>query len=154
VPHPIAAPFRAMKRLTITIAMLVAAACAAPAADASSRQPLIMQDDALIHRSPAETLDEFGSFGTDVVKVNLYWDQVAPNARRKPAGFNGADPSGYSWGNYGSIAQSIRDRGMRPYFSIGGRAPDWASQRRGRRGTYRPSAKEFRLFARHLVHLE
>ena len=147
MPHPIAAPFRAMKRLTITIAMLVAAACAAPAADASSRQLLMMQDDALLHRWPAETLDEFASFGTDVVKVNLYWDQVAPNGRRKPAGFDGADPSSYSWSDYGSIAQAIRDRGMRPYFSIGARAPDWATKRRGRRGTYRPSAREFRRFA-------
>ena len=37
-----------MKRLTITIAMLVAAAVAAPAADASSRQLMIMQDDAQV----------------------------------------------------------------------------------------------------------
>ena len=46
-----------------------------------------------------------------------------------------------------AIDQAIRNRGMRPYFSLGGRAPDWATKRRGRRGTYRPSAKEFRLFA-------
>jgi hypothetical protein len=136
-----------MKRLTITIAMLVAAAFAAPAADASSRQVLVMQDDAAMHSRPAETLDEFASFGTDVVKVNLYWDAVAPKGRRKPAGFDGADPASYVWSDYVSIAQAIRARGMRPYFSIGGRAPKWAAQRRGRRGTYRPNAREFRRFA-------
>lgn len=136
-----------MKRLTITIAMLVAAACAAPAADASSRQLLIMQDDSQLRSAPTATLDEFDSLGADVVKVNLYWDGVAPGGRKKPAGFNGSDPSGYTWDFYVAIDQAIRNRGMRPYFSLGGRAPAWATKRRGRRGTYRPSAKEFRLFA-------
>jgi hypothetical protein len=136
-----------MKRLTITIAMLVAAAWAAPAADASSRQLLVMQDDNLMHTAPASTLDEFASFGTDVVKVNLYWDAVAPRGRRKPAGFDGSDPSSYAWGDYISIVQAIQARGMRPYLSIGGRAPSWAAEKRGRRGTYRPNAKEFRRFA-------
>ena len=136
-----------MKRLTITIAMLVAAACAAPAADASSRQLLIMQDDSQLRSAPTATLDEFDSLGADVVKVNLYWDDVAPGGRRKPAGFVGSNPSGYTWDFYVAIDQAIRNRGMRPYFSLGGRAPAWATKRRGRRGTYRPSAKEFRLFA-------
>jgi hypothetical protein len=136
-----------MKRLTITIAMLVAAACAAPAADASSRQLLIMQDDSQLRSAPTATLDEFDSLGADVVKVNLYWDGVAPGGRRKPAGFDGSNPSGYTWDFYVAIDQAIRNRGMRPYFSLGGRAPAWATKRRGRRGTYRPSAKEFRLFA-------
>jgi hypothetical protein len=136
-----------MKRLTITIAMLVAAACAAPAADASSRQLLIMQDDSQLRSAPTATLDEFDSLGADVVKVNLYWDDVAPSGRKKPAGFDGSNPSGYRWDFYVAIEQAIRNRGMRPYFSLGGRAPAWATKRRGRRGTYRPNPREFRLFA-------
>jgi hypothetical protein len=135
-----------MKRLTITIAMLVAAAAPA-AAEASSRQILVMQDDSQLRAAPAATLDEFRSLGTDVVKVNLYWNHVAPAGRRKPSGFDGADPSGYTWGEYDSFVAGIRARGMRPYFSLGGRAPEWAARRRGRPGTYRPSAKEFRAFA-------
>lgn len=136
-----------MKRLTITIAMLVAAACAVPAADASSRQVLVMQDDSQLRSAPTATLDEFDALGADIVKVNVYWDGLAPSGRRKPAGFDGADPSSYAWGFYDSIEQGIRSRGMRPYFSLGGRAPDWATKRKGRRGTYRPNAKEFRDFA-------
>ncbi len=136
-----------MKRLTITIAMLVAVAALAPAADASSRQVLIMQDDTQVHGAPAATLDEFASLGADVVKVNLYWDDVAPQGRRKPAGFDGSDPAAYDWRDYPALVQAILDRGMRPYFSLGGRAPDWATGNRGRRGTFRPSAREFRAFA-------
>lgn len=134
-----------MKRLTITIAALIAVA--APGAEASTRQLLVMQDDSLLHAAPAATLDEFASLGADVVKINLYWNQVAPGGRRKPPGFEGSDPSGYSWGDYDDLAQAILARGMRPYFSLGGRAPEWASGSRGRPGTYRPRAGEFRAFA-------
>jgi hypothetical protein len=131
----------------MTIAVLIAAAVAAPMADASTRQLTVMQDDEQVRGRTADTLDEFARIGADIVKVNLYWDEVAPNGRRKPAGFDGADPSDYSWSDYGAVADAILARGMRPFFSLGGRGPDWATGRRGRRGTYRPSATEFRRFA-------
>ncbi|MGH2743522.1 MAG: hypothetical protein ACRDN8_13820 [Thermoleophilaceae bacterium] len=127
--------------------MLLAAALAAPVADASTRQLTIMQDDAQVRGRTAETLDEFARLGVDIVKLNLYWDEVAPNGRRKPAGFDGADPGSYAWGSYDHAVQAVLDRGMRPFLSLGGRGPDWATGKRGRRGTYRPKAKEFRLFA-------
>ncbi len=136
-----------MKRLTITIAMLLAAAVAAPMADASTRQLTIMQDDAQVRGRTAQTLDEFDRLGVDIVKLNLYWDEVAPNRRRKPAGFDGADPADYSWSNYGQVIDGIIARGMRPFLSLGGRGPRWATGSRGRRGTYRPNAKEFGRFA-------
>jgi hypothetical protein len=136
-----------MKRLTITIAMLVAAALAAPAADASSRQQLIMQDDAQVRSAPGATLNEFAALGADVVKINLYWDEVAPSGKRKPRGFDGSDPAGYAWGSYDTAVQGILAQGLRPYISLGGHAPRWATHGRGRPGTMRPSAKEFRLFA-------
>ncbi|HEV3376538.1 MAG TPA: hypothetical protein VG126_04595 [Thermoleophilaceae bacterium] len=136
-----------MRRLTITIAVLIAAAVAAPMADASTRQLTIMQDDEQVRGRTDDTLDEFARVGADIVKVNLYWDEVAPNGRRKPASFDGANPSDYDWSNYGAVADAILARGMRPFFSLGGRGPDWATGRRGRRGTYRPSATEFGRFA-------
>jgi hypothetical protein len=136
-----------MRRLTITIAMLAAAALAAPVADASTRQLTIMQDDAQVRNRTAQTLDEFDRLGVDIVKVNLFWDEVAPNRRRKPAGFDGADPADYSWSNYGQVIDGIVERGMRPFLSLGGRGPRWATGSRGRRGTYRPNAKEFGRFA-------
>jgi hypothetical protein len=136
-----------MKRLTVTIAMLVAAALAAPAADASTRQLTIMQDDPYVRNATASTLDEFQALGVDVVKVQLYWNDVAPGGRRKPAGFDGSNPASYSWGTYASAVDAIAARGMRPYLSLGSRAPRWASGKRGRAGTYRPSAREFRRFA-------
>jgi hypothetical protein len=137
-----------MKRLTITIAMLIAAAVAAPAADAGGRQQLVMQDDAHVRAVPDATLSEFSALGADIVKINLYWDEVAPRGRRKPSGFDGANPAGYAWGSYDNAIQAILAHGLQPYISLGGHAPRWATNGRGRPGTGRPSAKEFRLFAR------
>jgi len=136
-----------MKRLTITIAALVAAAVAVPAAEASTRQRLVMQDDAQVRAAPDATLSEFAALGADVVKINLYWDEVAPRGRRKPTGFDGASPASYAWGSYDTAIQAILAHGMQPYISLGGHAPRWATGSKGRPGTNRPSAREFRLFA-------
>ena len=135
-----------MKRLTIVTAVLVAA-IAAPAAQASTGQLTIMQDDSEVRHNTASALDEFDSLGADVVKIGLSWDEVAPDGRRKPSGFDAADPAEYAWGNYPEVIDAILARGMRPYVSIVGLAPDWASKRGGRRGTNRPSSKEYGLFA-------
>jgi hypothetical protein len=136
-----------MRRLTITIAMFVAAAVVAPTADASSRQLLVMQDDAQVRSAPSTTLAEFAGLGADVVKINLYWDEVAPKGKHKPSGFDGANPGSYAWGSYDTAVQAILAQGLQPYLSLGGHAPEWATHGRGRAGTMNPSAKEFRLFA-------
>lgn len=139
-----------MKRPLITIAMLACAAivAGAPTAAASSRQLTIMQDDTRVRGAPDATLDEFAALGVDVVKINLYWDELAPRGSRKPRGFDGSDPASYAWGSYDAAVQAILARGMRPYLSVGGHAPRWASRRRGRAGTNRPNKKEFGRFAR------
>jgi hypothetical protein len=139
--------------LAVLCAALALAAVGAPAADAGSRQVTVMQDDALLLRhdsaTRARTLDEMDRLGADVVKVQVYWNEIAPQGRRKPEDFDATDPAGYAWGAYDEIVQGILDRGMRPFLALGNRAPDWATARRGRyRGTYRPSAREFGLFAR------
>jgi hypothetical protein len=135
-----------MKRLTLVTAVLVAL-LAVPAADASTRQVTIMQDDVHLRHDTAATLDEFAALGADVVKIGLSWEEVAPDGRRKPSGFDASDPAGYSWGNYPAVIDAITARGMRPFINIVGLAPDWASRRGGRRGTNRPSSKEYGLFA-------
>jgi hypothetical protein len=124
-----------MKRLTITIAMLVAVAVAAPAADASSKQLLVMQDDGRVRSAPSETLSEFADLGADAVKINLYWDEVEQTR------------GSFNWGSYDTAVDAIVARGMQPYLSIGGHAPKWATHGRGRPGTMRPDAKAFREFA-------
>ena len=134
-----------MKRLTIVTAVL-AALIAVPAAEASTRQVTILQDDVHLRHDTAATLDEFSALGADVVKIGLSWDEVAPNGRRKPSGFDASNPASYQWGNYPQVIEAISARGMRPFVNVVGLAPDWASKRGGRRGTNRPSSKEYGLF--------
>jgi hypothetical protein len=147
-----------MRRLpTITallcLSVLAAGLALAASASASSRQVTIMQDDRLLFRSGnaerARTLDEFKALGADIVKVQVYWNEIAPGPK-KPAGFDGSNPGNYNWSTYDSIVQGALARGLRPFLALGGRAPDWAIRKRTKshNGTYRPSAREFQLFAR------
>jgi hypothetical protein len=133
-----------MKRLTLIFVVL--AAVAAPAAHASDRQLLILQDHNAMLGQPDATAQQFAALGADVVKIQLFWGDVAPAGARKPAGFDAADPSSYHWNTYPGAVNAIIAAGMRPYISIGGHAPRWATNGRGRAGTGRPSAKEFGLF--------
>jgi hypothetical protein len=135
-----------MKRLTLILVVLVAGALA-PQAGASGGQLLVLQDNTRILGQPDATAAEFRALGADVVKVQLYWSEVAPDVRSKPEGFDGANPASYHWGTYAGAIRSILEHGMQPYISLGGRAPLWATRGRGRAGTARPSAKEFELFA-------
>jgi len=140
-----------MSRLRPALLLALVLAALAPAgAAASSRQVSIMQDDARVQSgSPLtrdETLDELRALGTDVVKIQLTWRDVAPASR--PA--DPSSPSAYGWETVDAAVAGIRSRGMRPYLTIGGRAPDYATGRRTARinGTFRPSAPELELFAR------
>jgi hypothetical protein len=111
-----------------------------------------MQDDALLLRSSGETrertLDEFDALGADIVKVLVYWREIAPGGSRKP-NFDATDPGAYRWGEYDAIVRGIVARGMRPFLVLGNGAPNWARARRTRNdGTYRPDADELELFSR------
>jgi hypothetical protein len=144
---------RRRSTLALLCALVAAAGLAAPSAHAGSRQLTVMQDDDLLLRGDsatrAQALDEMRALGADVVKVQVYWNEIAPQGRRKPKGFDAADPSGYAWGAYDEVVQGVVARGMRPFLALGNRAPDWATAKRSRyRGTYKPSAREFGLFAR------
>ena len=52
--------------------------------------------------------------------------------RRKPAGFDAGNPASYDWGTYPAAVNAIIAAGMRPYVSIGGHAPNWATHGSGR----------------------
>jgi len=109
-----------------------------------------MQDDQRILNSGPETrrstLDEFRAVGADVVKVQAIWRDISPASR--PA--DPSNPSAYSWATIDDVVANIRSRGMRPFLTLGGRAPNYATGRQTLRynGTYRPNAAEFELFTR------
>ena len=69
--------------------------------------------------------------------MTLLWRSVAPNntARRKPRGFNGANPGDYpaqEWDPFDSLVREATARGIAVYFNPTGPGPRWAHGRRER----------------------
>ena len=137
-----------------TILLAVAGlALTAPGAIASSGQLAIFQEDrALLHSGDAKrdaTLNELQALGVDVIKVQLLWADAAPTGRRKPAGFDGSDPSQYpGWARYDGFVSHAQARGFRVMFALSPPYPGWATKpRRDLQGPARPNPREFRKFA-------
>jgi hypothetical protein len=140
-----------MRLLTFTTA-LVALALLPAAAGASPRQFALFQDETLLVQNGATraaTLDEVRGLGADMVKVQVNWATVAPGGRRKPDGFDGADPSQYpGWARYDAVLSDAKARGLQVMFALAPPAPGWATPTRGdREGVTRPNAREFGRFA-------
>ena len=141
-----------MRLLTLTTAVFVALALLPAAAGASPRQFALFQDETLLvenGNSRAGTLDEVRALGADMIKVQVNWATVAPHGRRKPSGFNGADPNAYpGWSRYDAVLAEAKARGFKVMFALAPPAPGWATSTRGdREGVTRPSAREFGRFA-------
>ena len=141
-----------MRLITLTTALLAALAVVPAAAGASARQYALFQDEALITQNAGTrgpTLDEVKALGADMIKVQVNWDVVAPGGKRKPAGFDGRDPSQYpGWARYDETIAAIKARGLKVMFALAPPAPGWATAKRGdTAGVYRPSAREFGHFA-------
>jgi hypothetical protein len=135
-------------------AVALAAGLLLPASGASgsASQVTIMQDDAQVvfasESNRADTLDEMRRLGTDVVKVRIQWRFIAPSpdAKKKPAGFDAADPGAYpaaNWAPYDDVIREVVARGMQPFLMVTGPAPRWAS---GKTGIDRPKPNEFKRF--------
>src|SRR4051794_19251647 len=120
-------PARLLLAALLLALALIPAARPTPAA-ASPTQASILQDDPQLlyvsasHRS--KRLSELKSLGVDVVKVQLRWRDMAP--KKRPRGFNGADPNRYDWTPYDAIVSGAQSRGMGVLFQLGGNAPEWA----------------------------
>jgi hypothetical protein len=141
-----------MRLITLTTALLAALALLPATAGASPRQYSLFQDEALITQNAGTrgpTLDEVRGLGADMIKVQVNWDVVAPGGKRKPAGFDGRDPSQYpGWARYDETIAAIKARGLKVMFALAPPAPGWATAKRGdSAGIYRPSAREFGHFA-------
>ena len=145
---------KSLRTISLCALALAVLAAGAPPTLASSKQVTIMQDDGVLFRGSAalrdQSLNEMRALGADVIKVPIYWNEISPRVRRKPSGFNSADPASYNFSYYDALVEAIVARGMTPFLAIGNRAPDWAVKKVTKSphdGIYRPNSKEFRLFA-------
>ena len=120
----------------------------------------VMQDDnQLVYGNASQrrsALDRMKGLGVEAARVTMLWRQIAPDpeARRKPRGFNGANPRDYprqNWDRFDELARDAAARGIQVYFNPTGAGPRWANKRtrvQYAKPTYKPNAKLFQQFVR------
>jgi cellulase (glycosyl hydrolase family 5) len=160
-----AAPARAGARqagngpAALVAAWLIVLAClatACPTAMAARGQWSLFEDHtALVRSSPVKrerTLREIQQLGADTIRIELKWNEVAPqpNSAKRPS-FDATDPAAYGAGAYDDLVLRVNAMGMRVLLTLTGDAPRWATA--GGRGrsfataNYRPSPTEYARFA-------
>jgi hypothetical protein len=152
-----------MRRAIVTALLALACLAGGPAAaEASSRQFSIVQDDVAFRGflgDPDRWFAETSPLGAEMVRFNLIWRDVAPGARstRRPSGHVPGDPaSGYNWSEYDRAVNLARRHGLRVMLVPTGPVPYWASDdprrcaraRRKNFCNYRPDAKQFGQFVK------
>ncbi len=106
----------------------------------------MFQDNELLLDDPGhldQTLRTLSSLGVQRLRITVLWDAIAPdpNSRRRPARFDGADPSAYPpgvWAPYDAIVEAAARYGLGVDFNVTGGAPLWAAAG-GLRRTWRMS---------------
>ena len=88
--------------------------------------------------------------GTSLIRLYIRWRSIAPPGSDKPAGFEAADPAdpAYNWSLLDYQVHYAHRNDLEPVLAIEA-GPDWAEgDGRGPfEGTFRPSPREFALFA-------
>jgi hypothetical protein len=132
-------------------------------APASKGQWWVFEDHTALVKEPLperiQRLNEVKQLGVDTLRIEVKWNEVAPNpsSKTKPS-FDASDPGAYAshpnaWPGffpYDDLIVRARDLGFRIILTVTGDAPRWATE--GGLGTgsnvnYRPSAGEYANFA-------
>jgi hypothetical protein len=134
---------RAAVRVFVLIgAVLAALATASLAAAAPGSQVGIYDEASTLYSNDTSGFDMLQELGTDILRLNMYWDRVA---RTRPA--NAADPAdpAYDWTGYDRAARLAAERNIEVLFSIIA-TPGWANGGKGAK--YAPtSSSALRDFA-------
>jgi len=139
VPNP--SPYLLVRLHGAAILAAIALACLPAAAQASSSQFTMIQDDATFVRAtngkdPEAALAEAKALGVDVIRVFLTWHSVSPNQNKRhaPAGFDVGDPDspGYAWSQYDALVDRARRYDIKLLLTLAPPIPYWASEQPSR----------------------
>jgi len=151
---------RITRLLPIAAVVLTAAAIQAAPAAASITQESIFQDDPVLMANPVGTLQTLRDLGVQRVRVNLTWNEIAPdpNSRTEPKGFSATNPASYGasgWAVYDAIDRDAAADDISLDFTLNGPAPLWATGSGAPKGTtgyfladWEPSATQFGYFVK------
>jgi hypothetical protein len=122
---------RVFTAVTLSAAVIAAAALALPsAASASKTQLQMFQDGGQLQADPAGALAKFRALGANSIRVVVFWYQIAPkpDAKTKPK-FNATDPNAYpsaNWTIWDTIVRDAAADGIKVDFTVAGGSPTWA----------------------------
>ena len=136
------------------VALVAVLAFAAPRASAASHPFQTSLQDAAVFADNPNSVDvamlRMRLAGASWVRIDLSWDDVAPNGSAKPAGFDPANPGDpqYRWHRVDWAVQRATAHGLKPLVNIS-EAPVWAERgHAGRPGTTNPDPVQLAAFAR------
>jgi hypothetical protein len=138
--------------LAVLTAVALLAATARPAAASTSQWSFFEDHSYLIRSTPQvrdATLAEIKALGADSLRVEVKWNEVAPqpDSRSKPS-FDATDPGAYpGFWPYDDLIQKATGMGFRIMITLAPDAPRWATAGK-RGGNYKVSSTEFARFAR------
>jgi hypothetical protein len=145
---------RAHRRAFLVLVAVFAVALTLPGAAAASRSQWSMVEDHpyLVRSGPDvrdATLNELEALGADALRIEVKWNEVAPNpgANSQPS-FDATDPGAYpGFEPYDDLVRKATARGLRILVTLAPDAPDWATSG-GRGGNYKVDQRDFGDFAR------
>jgi hypothetical protein len=121
---------------------------AAPAALASHSEPTFVDATGQLLQPAlrARTFAELQALGVDGLRVELYWQDVAPgaNSGRRPS-FDATNPASYHWGAYDAIMEEAQRLHWPVLLTVTSPAPKWATSTH-RDFLTRPSPSAFEQF--------
>jgi hypothetical protein len=144
-----------VRKALLALAPAVLLLATAGSASAATKFDSIMQDDRLFANpaTQAESLDTADGLGVDVIHTIVGWRGLAPSvdAKKKPKGFNAADPGDYDpegWDRFDDLVRGAKARGIQVLMSPAGPIPDWATEckKPGKFNVCSPKASEYQLF--------
>ncbi len=150
---------KSLRLLGCALVMATAALIAPGAASAGKNQLSIIQDDRELlgsaRQDPATSMAEIANLGVDVVRTNIIFHKIymTPSDRRRPAGFNAADPNSpkYDWSRTDRLVQLANANGLRILGTITGPGPHFTTRSpracRGVPCTKNPKPADFGKFA-------
>jgi len=147
-----------VKRITLLLSLLLLLVFAGPSpANAQPFHTGFLDTDAFYNVDPAigsAWLAKANEAGAKYIRINVYWDVIAPAER--PPGFEPADPNspGYDWDLLDQSIKSTVENDMVPIL-MAFKSPRWAEgpnrDPSARAGSWKPDPEQFAAFGKALA---
>lgn len=120
----------------------------APSAQASKSQTMTFEAprELLNPEMRPSALEQIDALGARSLRVILWWERVAPNAKaKKTPSADLTDPASYDWGQYDALLAEAAQREWPVILNVSGPVPTWATEKKKGR-TRNPSPKRYEQF--------